>query len=173
MKFAVTNHAVDRYKERVEGADQFDDDSVRQIIRSLVKDGFRNNAVRPHPRHRGKQIIPFTSGKSVLYISIGPNETGFDGEFAVVGVLFEKDITEGKVEMGVTLGDKFPQLSQRKTPRYHVLISNGVNEPDRISFGGERELQKFLSKQKPEQERTSIYVLVDEDEKKRLFGGDS
>ena len=106
MRVAVTDHAVDRFIDRVAGAKGFMRESVRQIIRKLVEDGFTEQQVRPHPLDKSRRVIPFKSGESILFLSLGPNTTSFkDAEVAVISVLFEHEVTEGKVGMNVKLED--------------------------------------------------------------------
>lgn len=130
-RVAVTNHAVDRYQERVDGAKDFDKESVRSIIRDLVAQGFESGTVLPHPTEAERRIIPFKSGASVLYLSIGPNTTTFEAEFAVIGVLFEKEVTMGKIEMGITLEDVASEAlskvkpTKRSPPAWIVFVGEG------------------------------------------------
>jgi hypothetical protein len=124
---AITNHAVDRYLERVSGAKGFERESVREMIRKLVEDGFNLHQVRPHPTERNRRIIPFKSGKSILYLSIGPNTTTFkDADIAVISVLFEHEVTDGKAGLDVSLGDKIAPLPNgilmRHPPKYAVFV---------------------------------------------------
>lgn len=102
---AVTNHAVDRYRERVDGAKVLDKESARSIIRKLVEEGFTTGSVSENPHYRGRMMVPFVSGKSVLYLSIGDNNTSHDGELAVIGVLYEHETTGGKIGTGATIED--------------------------------------------------------------------
>lgn len=126
MKIAVTNHAVDRYLERVEGAKGFERESIRQVIRDLVAKGFAEGAVQDHPYDEVRRIVPFQSGKSVLYLSLGPNMTNYAADVAVIGVLFERELTGGKKELGVRLGDVAPALSKKQpkepAPKFLVFI---------------------------------------------------
>lgn len=117
MKIAVTNHAVDRYLERVEGAKGFERESIRQVIRDLVAKGFAEGEVQDHPYDDARRIVPFQSGKSVLFLSLGPNLTNYEAEMAVIGVLFERELTGGKKELGVRLGDVAPALAEKKVKR--------------------------------------------------------
>lgn len=125
MNIAVTNHAVDRYLDRVEGAKGFARESVRTVIRKLVEDGFSESAVRDHPYDPVRRIVPFQSGKQVLYLSIGPNITNYEADLAVIGVLFEKEVTGGQ-RLGATLRDithldiKVPV--KETAPKYTVFI---------------------------------------------------
>jgi hypothetical protein len=168
MRVAVTDHAVKRFRERVEGAASFDEDSVRLLIRSLVHDGFVEGSVRPHPKKFGRRIIPFSSGSSVLYLSLGPNETKVPADFAVVGVMFEKELG-GKVESGVTLGDVFPTLVKmnlaKAPPRFiGCIVEDGVEE--RYDLGGVRELRRLAANLG---EKLRVYQLLDDEEVRKLM----
>lgn len=168
MRIAITDHAVQRFQERVEGAGSFDADSVRELIRNLVLEGFREGAVRGHPQHYGKRIVPFTSGPSVLYLSLGPNETSVPADFAVVNVMFEKELG-GKIEIGATLGDAFPTITKmdvtKRAPRFiAVLRRDGVE--DHYDIGGVRELRRAL---KDSAESVQVYELLEESEIKKLL----
>jgi hypothetical protein len=126
MIVAVTNHAVDRFLERVEGAKGFERESVRIRIREIVELGFSEGAVRPHPYEEDRRIVPFKSGDSILYLSIGPNTTNYrDAEVAVISVLFEHEITAGKIGLGTKIEDSNPGihfLVARHPPPYAVFV---------------------------------------------------
>lgn len=148
MKLAVTSHAVKRYQERVEGAEVFDDESVRKIIHDLVCEAWGTGAVRPHPTISDRRIIPFQSGRSILYFSVGPNTTSFEADVAVIGVLFEKDLTQGKVGTGATIGDVVkgvtvvPVLS--RPPRFIVLVGE-EDSIEVVRLVDEEKLQQWLA----------------------------
>lgn len=159
MRVAVTEHAVDRYIDRVEGSKGFMRESIREIIRSIVEDGFKEHAVLPHPQESERRIIPFKSGESVLFLSLGPNTTSFkDAEVAVISVLFEHEVSAGKIGMGVTLGDVMDSLSRltvaKKVPQFVVRI--GLEE---YSVMTEEDLQFFLEEKKGQD--VQVYELKD------------
>ena len=160
MKIAITNHAVDRYIERAEGAKGFEKESVREVIRKLVIDGFKEGVVRDHPTWKNRRIVPFKSGDSILYLSIGPNTTSYPADLAVIGVLYEKEATSGKVGMSVTLGDIAPQLKDVTTssshPRYAVFV--GVGETIEHYRMNERTEVEELLKRRGSAE-AAVYVL--------------
>ena len=114
MKTAVTNHAVDRYRDRVDGAKGFDRESIRESIREIVADGFKAKVVRDHPTERDRRVIPFKSGESILFLSIGPNNTTFEADLAVISVLFEHELTEGRKGGFGTLEEVAPQLKDMR-----------------------------------------------------------
>lgn len=167
MKIAVTNHAVDRYQQRVEGAKSFDRESIRSIIRFLVDQGFENGMVFPHPTEMERRIIPFKSGESILYLSIGQNTTNFEADVAVIGVVFEKDVTEGKIGIGVVLEDALKRLKEFKVaddkpPRFIVTVG-GANSIETYRFKSDEELKTFMSS-RSDQTLVDIYELLEEQE---------
>jgi hypothetical protein len=164
MKIAVTKHAVDRFIERVEGADGFHPESIREQIRRLVDDGFKLGVVRDHPLARDRRVIPFMSGESVLFLSIGPNTTDFDADVAVIGVLYEKEVTGGKIGMGVQLGDLYPHLRDgqmvERSPRYLMFIGPVQATVEHYYANSEEEISRIIRSRKPKQEEVSIYQLI-------------
>lgn len=159
MRIAVTEHAVDRYIDRVEGSKGFMRESIREIIRSIVEDGFTENAVRPHPLERERRIIPFKSGDSVLFLSIGPNTTTFkDAEVAVISVLFEHEVSAGKVGMGVTLGDvsDLSKVRVRKTAPKFIVCVDGIEE---YTAADDEALKELLKNH--EGRSAKVYQLID------------
>jgi hypothetical protein len=159
MKVAVTNHAVDRYVDRVEGAKGFEREAVRESIRKIVEDGFAEGMVRPHPLEEDRRVVPFKSGESILYLSLGPNNTSFlDADLAVISVLFEHELTSGKVGMGVRLED-ISNLGQmkvsKKVPRFVVHI--GIEEYKVMTV---EDLQLFLAEKKGQD--VKVYELKEE-----------
>lgn len=161
MRVAVTAHAVERFRLRVEGAQGFEDESIRSIIRGLVESGFAEGLVRPHPLEKDRRIIPFQSGKSVLYLSIGPNTTTFVADIAVITVLYERDLSPGKVELGVFLGDVSPGLSekaQEEAPQFLlVMLLQGWTET--YPAKDEQALQALLERRKPKTNEYLVYRL--------------
>lgn len=169
MKISVTNHAVDRYLERVEGAKGFYRESVRDQIRKLVEDGFQEGAVRPHPEDPVKRIIPFKSGESTLFLSIGPDTTGRDGDLSVISVLYEHEATPGKMGLSVTLGDIVRLLDERlpkldpnpKHPRYILFVGPVETTMERYTFKDEEELRYIIRTRKPKVDEVAIYQLIE------------
>jgi hypothetical protein len=165
MIIAVTSHAVDRFIERVEGAKGFHRESIRDQVRKLVEDGFAQGIVRDHPLVRDRRVIPFKSGDSVLFLSIGPNTTDFPADTAVIGVLYEKELSEGKIGMGLRIGDLFPELMERQvapsSPRFLIFIGDVQKTVDQYYARDDEEVRRILNTRKPKPEETSIYQLIE------------
>lgn len=100
---AITNHAVERFRERVDGAKNLSKESIRNMIDRIYGLGLAHGAVFKHPSFTNRRMVPFMSGKSTLYLSIGLNDTKFNADLAIIGVLFESEYTEGKATLGVKL----------------------------------------------------------------------
>jgi hypothetical protein len=165
MKIAVTSHAVDRYLERVTGAEGFHRESVRDQIRVIVEQGFEFGLVRDHPLVPNRRMIPFISGKNILFLSIGPNTTDFEADLAVIGVLFEKEVSGGKVSMGVQLGDLYPKLRNgyeaRTNPRFLIFVGPVQETVDRYYANSDDEVRDILKHREPKCDETTIYQLVE------------
>lgn len=156
MRIAVTNHAVDRYRERVPWAEGLMDESVRDIIRDRVSEGFENMMVREHPTVPDRRIIPFKAGSSILYFSLGPNTTRVAADVAVIGVLYEKEL--GRTDLGITLGQALPELTtievRRHAPDYLVRIGLESYE-----VYDDLELKDLLQRRQPNPRDVRLYVL--------------
>jgi hypothetical protein len=165
MKIAVTNHAVDRYRERVSGADGFQKESIRAEIRHIVNEGLEHGLVREHPLDHERRIIPFRSAESVLFLSIGPNTTDYEADLAVIGVLYEKEVSTGKIGLGVQLGDIYPELKKVKvtsdSPKFLLFIGPVKETIDRYYANDVEELRQTLDHRKPEPHRTTIYMKIE------------
>lgn len=160
MRTAVTNHAVDRYKDRVDGAKGFNRESIRERIREIVEEGFREKAVRDHPTERDRRIIPFKSGESILFLSIGPNTTTFEADLAVISVLFERELTGGRQGGFGSIEDVAPHLKDLKVLTKWDDIVIVVGEPGSIewySFPSREEFWKWADVRKPV--RFAVYKL--------------
>jgi hypothetical protein len=158
MRLAITDHAVQRYVERAQGAKDLSTGSVRMLIQEMVEDAHCHGKLRDHPTESGKQIIPFKSGQSTLYLSLGPNKTQFPGDVAVISVLYDKELG-GKIEMGVTLGEALPALktflpADKAPPKYIVKLSGETTE-----VRDEEELRKLLQEKQPKPEKLLVYEL--------------
>jgi hypothetical protein len=161
MKTAVTNHAVDRYRDRVDGAKGFDRESIRESIREIVADGFKAKVVRDHPTERDRRVIPFKSGESILFLSIGPNNTTFEADIAVISVLFEHELTEGRKGGFGTLEEVAPQLKNMRVEEKWPPLIVFVGEPDSIEsykFFSREELHAWAQRRKPE--KIAVYEHV-------------
>lgn len=165
MKIAVTHHAVDRYLERVEGAKGFHRESVRDQIRTIVEEGFELGFVRDHPLDPDRRVIPFRSGETLLFLSIGPNTTSFEADLAVIGVLYEKELSYGKVGLGLRLGDLFPEVQdkplQEKKPQYLLLIGPTETTVERYFLKDEAALREIVERRTPKVEDVTIYRLIE------------
>lgn len=159
MKFAITDHAVQRYVERAEGARDLSTGAVRMLIQERLDEAFQRGEVRDHPSEAGRKIVPFRSGASSLYFSLGPNKTQFAGDMAVIGVLYDRElggITKGS--MGVTLGDIAPELMKvvpaplQTDPKYIVRI--GTESYDVKDDG---DLKDLLQRRQPRADQVVIY----------------
>jgi hypothetical protein len=165
MRIAVTKHAVDRFRERVEGAKGFQEESIRRQVRKIVEDGLRLGVVKDHPLVANRRVVPFKSGETVLFLSIGPNTTDYEAEMAVIGVLFEKEVSEGKVGLGIQLGDLFPALQgmrigERK-PRFIVFVGPVGTTVEKYLVENEKELRSILNTRAPKHDEVSLYGLID------------
>lgn len=158
MKLAITDHAVQRYVERAQGARDLSTDSVRMLIQEMVEDAIAQGTLRAHPMEKEKQIVPFKSGLSTLYLSLGPNKTQYPGQLAVVSVLYDKELG-GKVQIGVTLGEALPALknfipAEKSPPKYVVRIAAEL-----FDINDEDELKKLLQDKQPNPEQLLVYEL--------------
>jgi hypothetical protein len=168
MKIAVTDHAVDRYRERVQGAENLEDESVRDVIREKVQQGFKEGLVRPHPTEVERRVIPFKAGPSVLYFAVGPNKTSFPADWAVISVLYDKEVG-GKKEIDVTVGDVAPSLKgfkidPPKPPRYLIVIGPSPHIGDvtqtiieQYQVKDEQELEALLDRRRPTLDEVFVY----------------
>jgi len=165
MRIAVTKHAVDRFRERVEGAKGFQEESIRRQVRKIVEDGLRLGVVQDHPLVANRRVVPFKSGETVLFLSIGPNTTDYEAETAVIGVLFEKEVSEGKVGMGIKLGDLFPALQGlqvgEKKPRFIMFVGPTATTVEKYYLWDEKELREVLRTRAPKHDEVSLYGLID------------
>lgn len=164
MKIAVTNHAVERYLERVEGAKGFEREPIRQVIRDLVEKGFSERAVRDHPYDPARRIVPFLSGKSVMYLSIGPNLTNYEADVAVIGVLYERELTGGRQGLGVSLGDVHPELAAKRekepAPKFLVFIGKWPT----VEYYGKdtlKDIDGVVSERGVDRSLVRIYKLIE------------
>lgn len=165
MRIAVTDHAVERFMERVEGAKGFYRESVRQQVRKIVADGFREGVVRPHPFEHGRRIIPFQSGDSVLYLSLAPNDTKFKADVAVIGVLFWSEVSPGQSGIKVTLGDLFPNIGEKiarvRPPQYIIRIGLEENSIEEYRLKDETALRELVLRRKPRYDEVALYRLIE------------
>ena len=162
MKIAVTNHAVARYQQRVPSAEKLDVESVRTIIREMIESAFRDGTVRDHPGdYPDRRMIPFTVGDDELYLALGPNETGFPGDWAVIGVLYDREL--GKRSTGATIGDR---LSKDQKTKLESTIKEAGKVKYLVRIGDSKEvyeakndedLQELLDRRRPNPEVVEIF----------------
>lgn len=159
MKIAVTNHAVDRYIDRVKGAKGFEREAVRDSIRKIVEDGFAEGMVQPHPLEEDRRVVPFKSGESILYLSLGPNTTTYkEADLAVISVLYEHELTPGKVGLDITLEDVASDIRKVKTSRIVPQFIVVVDDYIETKVIDEYALVEFVKAQR-EGARIDIYEL--------------
>lgn len=163
IQIAVTNHAVDRYRQRVVTAAKLDNEAIRTTIRSLVDDAFDKKTVRDHPGYPHRRLIPFKVGIEQMHIALGPNETEFPGEWAVIGVLFDREVGQKSVG-GATLGDIFPEevkqsiMEASKTPtksKYLVRIGGSTKETYEVK--DDDELEDLLHRRMPRPDDVEVF----------------
>lgn len=160
MQLAITNHAVERFKERVGSADILTDDAVRSVIKMRVEAAFLDGTVMDHPGFPERRLIPFQVGQDTLVLALGPNDTKFPGEWAVIGVLHSREV--GRKSSGATLGDTISssmreQLLQKVLPqksKFLVRISGG---PEMYDVKDEEDLDALLARRKPKPEDVEIF----------------
>lgn len=167
MKIAVTNHAVIRYKERVPGADVLEDESVRDVVREKIENGFTEGLVRYHPTVRERRIIPFKAGEQMLYFSIGPNKASstYFAHLAVIGVLYDRELSDGKVGMGVTIEDANAELrdliiAQQGPPQFILQVGNS-DSIEVYRAKETQELKALLLRRRPDVGQVLVYELSD------------
>ena len=160
MKVAITDHAVTRYVERVQGAKDLSTDSVRMVIQELIDEAFATGNVRNHPSEGGRKIVPFKSGNANLYLSLGPNETRFPGDFAVIGVVFDRELG-GVGGMGVKLGELAPALKAIQ-PKVQTLSDDTAKFIVRIGTESydvkdDADLKDLLHRRQPRPDQVTVY----------------
>lgn len=163
MNIAVTNHAVERYQERVESAAKLDKEAVRTIIRILVEEALANGTVQDHPEYSARRVIPFGAGGDQLFLSIGPNETSYPGDIAVIGVQYEKELGIGKSSIGATLGDIVPAETKKnlaevvKTPVKNKYIVRVGGKSETYDVKDDEDLVDFLQRRRPNPDDVEVF----------------
>lgn len=165
MKLAVTDHAVSRYRERVQGAAELEDESIREVVRSKITQALADGSVRPHPTEKDRRIVPFKAGESHLFFSIGPNKTSHPGELAVIGVLYDRELG-GQGQMTIPLIEKAPLLKDvriepPRPAKYVVLFYYGRSDHEFILVKDDQELNQVLSTRRPDPNGVFIYEHQD------------
>lgn len=166
MQVAVTNHAVERYRQRVASANKLDEESARTVIRDMVLDAFDHGAMQNHPENQKQRLIPFTNGSDKLNLVLGPNSTDYPGEWAVVSVLYDREI--GKGSTGVTLGDVTPEAkkqelaAQTKAKKSRYLVRVGGEASKELYFVADGdELKNLLSRRQPKPDEVEVFERRD------------
>lgn len=173
MKLAITDHAVDRFIERVRGAEKMKREEVRDRIRLLIMAAGQSGEAHKSATDPDQRLIPFKDSEgNELSICIGKNTTGFPGDVAVISILTgkPKEIPSRPfVEpLAVKLGDKFPQLKElvsKPTPEpasqthWSKFIMHLKETPGLFYLKSEEELIEMLTKLKLKPEQVSLYRL--------------
>jgi hypothetical protein len=160
MLLAITNHAVERFKERVVSADILTDDAVRAVIKMRIEAAFLDGAVMDHPGFPERRLVPFQAGKDDLVLALGPNDTKFPGEWAVIGVLHSREV--GRRSSGATLGDtvsselreKLKQKVLQQKTKFLVRIGGSTETYD---VKDEAELEGLLDRRNPSPDDVEIF----------------
>jgi len=165
MLLAVTNHAVERYQQRVPSAAKLDRESIRTMIRMEVERAFETGGVRDHPGYPDRRMIPFTVGKEQMYLALGPNTTEYPGEWAVIGVLFDREV--GQKSMG-TLGDVVSDAVRQKlsetvsVPKTKYLVRIGGNGSKEIYEAADNDaLKDLITRRQPKPDEVDIFERRD------------
>jgi hypothetical protein len=172
MNLAVTNHAVERYQERVPSAAKLEREAVRSTIRSLVVEAFQKKMVRDHPGYPERRMIPFVVAKEQMFLALGPNETGFPGDWAVIGVLFEREV--GKTSIGMTIGESLSESTKKTladvvaevqaTPTKYLVRIGGSKSKETYDVKDDEALAELITRRDPNPgnvevfERTAITI---------------
>lgn len=168
MQIAVTDHAVQRYQQRVVSAENLDRESVRTVIREMVRTAFTNNTVRDHPGYPDRRMVPFTVGKQEFFLALGPNDTKFPGDWAVIGVLHDREL--GKQGMGTTIGDLIPETVKQQLqeqvneqPESNFLVRlGGAKSAEVYDCKDEKAVEDLLRRRRPNDlTRVEIFERVE------------
>lgn len=177
MKLAITDHAVDRFIERVRGAEKMKREEVRDRIRLLIMAAGQSMEAHKSATDPNQRLVPFKDSEgNELSICIGKNTTGFPGDIAVISILTgkQKEIPSRPfVEpLAVKLGDKFPQLKEliskpvpppvvTKPPveSYKFIMWTKPPKEDVFYIADEKELIEMLTKHKLKPEQVTLFRL--------------
>jgi len=163
MQLAITNHAVERYKLRVPNASKLEDNVVRRIIHKEVEEADADGRIKPHPGYPDRRMVSFTAGKENMFLALGPNNTGVPGEWAVIGVLFDREL--GKNGIGATLGDAVSEemkkqiadaITAPRTTQYLIRIG-GAGSKEIYDARDDQELGDLLNRRHPRPEDVEIF----------------
>lgn len=161
-EIAVTNHAVERYHERVQGSEALTSDTTRALIQSLVSDCLDRGDEMDHPGEPGKKLVPFNVGNQLLFIAIGPNQTTYPGQWAAVTVLFDRDLIPGETPM-TTIGELNPQMKEIKlkpVDRPREAPSPSPPPPTQPTTGNFQFVVRIRNELHPVQTRAQILELL-------------
>lgn len=165
MNIAITNHAVERYRERVPGSQKLSDDAIRMLIRDIVEPAFDNGLVQDHPGYPERRLVWFTVGKDSLCFALGPNDTKYPGEWAVIGTLHDRET--GKTGSGATIGDVVPESVKQavaeaagkpQKPRYLLRIRRSPKEAGEVyDVKDDEELGDLLNRRRPDPDQVEVF----------------
>jgi hypothetical protein len=162
VQVAVTNHAVERYRLRVVSAAKLDDEGIRTTIRNLVEDAFERQLVRDHPGYPKRRMVPFKVGIEQMFLALGPNETEFPGDWAVIGVLFDRET--GQKSIGTTVGELIPEelkqsiMESSKTPtKAKYLVRIGGTGKEIYEAKDDDALGELLQRRAPRPDEVEVF----------------
>jgi hypothetical protein len=165
MNLAVTNHAVERYQERVPSSAKLGAEAIRSTIRSLVEEAFERKQVREHPGFPERRMIPFTVGKEQVFLALGPNDTTFPGDWAVIGVLYEREV--GKTGIGATIGDTLSDATKKSlagvvaevasTPTKYLVRIGGPKSKELYDAKDDDALVDLINRRDPNPDEVEIF----------------
>lgn len=108
----VTQHAVQRYAKRAPDADHIDTESLRSLMKKMAEEAIVEGRMLPHPTDKERRIIPFKVGDENLHFILGPNLTTHHGDWALIGVIYDKE-QGGKQGVGAVVGDLFSEETRK------------------------------------------------------------
>jgi hypothetical protein len=149
MKIAVTNHAVERYQERVPGASKLDAAAVRNIIRSIYMEAVEKRTTLRHPGYSNRFMAPFSAGKEQMFLAVAPNKTKFPGDLAIVNVMYDREIGKSGV---ASLGDKLSEEDKKRLATKTIKETRflvRVNKKELYEAGEEDEMFRLVQGRKP------------------------
>ena len=163
MQIAVTNHAVERYQQRVPSVAKLDMESVRTLIREKVEEAFDTKQVKDHPGYPDRRMVPFQVGQEKMFLALGPNNTSYPGDWAVIGVLFDREV--GQKSLGTTIGDIMGDALKadlaemvRNVPKAKYLVRIGGSTSKELyeAVDGE-DLKGLLARRQPKPEDVEVF----------------
>jgi hypothetical protein len=167
MQIAITNHAVERYQQRVPSVAKLDVEAVRSIIRERVEEAFEQKQVRDHPGYPKRRMVPFQVGQEKMFLALGPNDTSFPGEWAVIGVLFDREV--GQKSIGTTIGDIIGESLKadlaemvKIVPKAKYLVRIGGTGSKEVYEASDGEaLKDLLERRQPKPEDVEVFERKD------------